>query len=76
LSPALPGSALLFALAFVCMLAGNWISQITAPTTTHPEVTMETAKSDKKLGRRLFFNTVTAAFATAAIGLVGFATAG
>ena len=37
---------------------------------------METAKSDKKLGRRLFFNTVTAVFATAAIGLVGFATAG
>jgi hypothetical protein len=58
------------------MLAGNWISQITVPTTTHPEVTMETAKSDKKLGRRLFFNTVTAAFATAAIGLVGFATTG
>jgi hypothetical protein len=76
LSPALPGSALLFALAFGCMVAGNWISQITAPTTTHPEVTMEAAKSDEKLGRRLFFNTVTAALATAAIGLVGFATAG
>lgn len=37
---------------------------------------METEKSDKKLGRRLFFNAVTALFATAAIGLVGFATAG
>jgi len=72
----LPGSALLFALAFGCMLAGNWISQITDPTTTRPEVTMETEKSDKKLVRRLFFNTVTAAFATAAIGLVGFATKG
>jgi hypothetical protein len=45
----LPGSALLFGLAFVCLLAGNWISQITAPTTTHPEVTMDPAKSDKKL---------------------------
>jgi hypothetical protein len=72
----LPGSALLFGLAFGCMLAGNWISEITAPTTAHPEVTMETAKSDKKLVRRLFFNTVTAVFATAAIGLVGFATSG
>jgi hypothetical protein len=67
---------LLFALAFGCVLAGNWISQITDPTTKRPEVTMETEKSDKKLVRRLFFNTATAAFAIAAIGLVGFATTG
>jgi hypothetical protein len=31
-----------------------------APTTTHPEVIMDTAKSDKKLVRRLFSNTATA----------------
>lgn len=37
---------------------------------------METAKSDKKLVHRVFFNTVIAMFATAAIGLVGFATSG
>ena len=76
LSPALPGSAVLFGLVFGRMLAANWISQVTAPTTTHPEVTMDTAKSDKKPVRRLFFNTVTAAFAAPAIGLVGYATSG
>jgi hypothetical protein len=51
--PGVAGSALLFVLAFGCMLAGNWISQITAPATAHPEATMETEKSEKKLRRLL-----------------------
>jgi hypothetical protein len=69
-----PVHALLFALAFGCGLAGNWISEITAPTTTHLEVTMNATKN--KRVRRLSFNAAAAFLATVADGAVGLATSG
>jgi len=77
LSPALPLGpvhALLFALAFGCSLAGNWISQITGPTTTHQEVAVKATKT--KRVSRLSLNAAASFLATVADGAVGLATSG
>jgi hypothetical protein len=73
LSPALPGSALLFALAFGCGLASTWIERYSRSTSACTEVSMDAAKKTQA-GR--LASLVSTFLATAAEVTVGLATSG
>lgn len=74
LSPALPGSTLLFTLAFGCGLASNWIISHSNSTTAPPEVPMDATK--KKRARQIVPMAVSTFLATVAEVAAGIATSG
>lgn len=74
LSPALPGSALLFGLAFGCGWASSWMNSLSHPRSDCSEVTMAATKMTKV--RRLTYKTVSTFLATVAEMAVGLATSG